>query len=826
MASNAIDDGPTGRRRVTGLRHSLVLATCAAATCLAGLASPALLAQSSKSAIPQDPSRLIIVDCLLPGQVRKLGGQMTYLSPRRPVRTTVSDCEIRGGEYVAYDRANYATALKVWMPQAEAGDPEAQTYVGEIFEKGLGIPPDYQVAAKWYQKAADQGFAKAQMNLAYLYEQGLGVAADPLMALNLYRKASGITGDDLTFASEVTAVRSEMQAQIDQLTTDLESQNDQVAALQKELGASREQLAGRRNALVAAQREAQTLRVQVADLQAKSQVDPQQVAELGRLKQELLAREAKVAQQEQSVAALEASAAAKQAQLSEQLAAASAQDFKLRDELGATASQNDALRKQLEDRQAQLVATDQQVAELRAQLADERASLASDRERLVAQSQSATASEQQKVSELSAQLQSREASLAQQQTRIDELLDKQRAYVAELSQLRTQQAQSVATQQAQAAQIESTRSQLASAQQRLLDTDQRVADLTAQLDADRSRLTVERDRLAQQSAVAGTAQAAQIEQLRKDVAARDARLAELQATIAGLQTEKQQYQAQVEQLRSQESERVAMRSIDATPPKPAVVAPLTKLPKELRAGNYYALIIGNNHYQNMPTLETAVNDAKALDEVLRERYGFKTTLLLDADRAQILTALNDYRTSLKTDDSLLVYYAGHGELDAQNLRGYWLPVNAQRGNTTEWISDQQVTDQIALMQAKHVLVVADSCYSGAMTRSSALTLKSLKGDQINLLIKKAKLPSRTVLTSGGEQPVLDVGGGQHSIFAKVLLEILKSNDGVLEGSALYDALFDPVRQTAAQYKVDQSPRYSQLADAGHLNGEFLFIPRT
>ena len=70
-------------------------------------------------------SSLQVVDCLLPGQVRMIGSQ-SYQTPRRPTKTTASDCEIRGGEYVAYDRANYKTALNVWMPQAEAGDAEAQ----------------------------------------------------------------------------------------------------------------------------------------------------------------------------------------------------------------------------------------------------------------------------------------------------------------------------------------------------------------------------------------------------------------------------------------------------------------------------------------------------------------------------------------------------------------------------------------------------------------------------------------------------------------------------------------------------------------------------
>ena len=50
-------------------------------------------------------SDLEIVDCLLPGQVRQLGNS-SFLSQRRPIRTTTAECSIRGGEYVAYDRAD------------------------------------------------------------------------------------------------------------------------------------------------------------------------------------------------------------------------------------------------------------------------------------------------------------------------------------------------------------------------------------------------------------------------------------------------------------------------------------------------------------------------------------------------------------------------------------------------------------------------------------------------------------------------------------------------------------------------------------------------
>ena len=145
-------------------------------------------------------AKLHVVDCLLPGQVRQLG-QRTFLTARRPIKTTAAECEIRGGEYVAFDRADYQTALKVWMQAAQEGDAEAQTNVGEIFEKGLGTSPNYQAAALWYGKAAEQGNVRAQFNLGTLYETGRGVPMNKLTALNWYRAAWGMASDDVVFSS-------------------------------------------------------------------------------------------------------------------------------------------------------------------------------------------------------------------------------------------------------------------------------------------------------------------------------------------------------------------------------------------------------------------------------------------------------------------------------------------------------------------------------------------------------------------------------------------------------------------------------------------------
>jgi len=179
---------------------------------------------------------LQVVDCLLPGQVRRLG-QTRYITARRPIMTTAADCRIRGGEYTEFDRADYRTALNVWLPTAEAGDPEAQTNVGEIFERGLGTDPNYDAALIWYRKAAEQGFARAQFNLGTLYERGLGVEADKLAALNWYRKAWGMPEDSVVYQAAAWDAReqqrqkfaAEIAEKTDQITL-LESQVDRLRA--------------------------------------------------------------------------------------------------------------------------------------------------------------------------------------------------------------------------------------------------------------------------------------------------------------------------------------------------------------------------------------------------------------------------------------------------------------------------------------------------------------------------------------------------------------------------------------------------------------------
>jgi hypothetical protein len=242
-------------------------------------------------------------------------------------------------------------------------------------------------------------------------------------------------------------------------------------------------------------------------------------------------------------------------------------------------------------------------------------------------------------------------------------------------------------------------------------------------------------------------------------------------------------------------------------------------------GSYHALVIGNNKYTKFPALRTAVGDAEAVATVLRERYGFKVRLLRDATRVQILSALNELREALTEKDNLLIYYAGHGDLDQKNQRGYWLPVDAEPGNTANWISNVDVSDLLNLMAVKHLLVVADSCYAATLTRSAAGRLEpTLTQEELNRAVQTlAAKRARMVMTSGGVEPVLDGAGGQHSVFAMVFLEVLESNTGVMLGRDLFRLLQLRVNAMAQRWSVPQVPEYAPIKYAGHEGGDFFFL---
>jgi hypothetical protein len=247
-------------------------------------------------------------------------------------------------------------------------------------------------------------------------------------------------------------------------------------------------------------------------------------------------------------------------------------------------------------------------------------------------------------------------------------------------------------------------------------------------------------------------------------------------------------------------------------PKEGASVVFLPIPANVNFGNYYAVIIGNNAYRYLPRLTTAVKDARDIAELLQTAYGFKVTLLTDATRQQIIDALDQMRRTLTEQDNLLIYYAGHGWLDVEADRGFWLPVDADENKRAGWLSNSDITDTARSTRAKHILVVVDSCYAGTLTRGVSPQLDN------PAVARLAQKRARTALTSGGLEPVADAGGEGHSVFAKAFLDALRENQGVVDMGQL---------SLTVRYRVmlgaQQTPQYGDIRQTGHEGGDFLFV---
>jgi TPR repeat protein len=92
--------------------------------------------------------------------------------------------------YGAFQRGYFLTAFALALERAKAEDAAAQTLLGELLSRGLGVKQDLAAAADWYRLAADQGDPEALYALGRLYLEGSGVEQDFAKAAELFEQAA------------------------------------------------------------------------------------------------------------------------------------------------------------------------------------------------------------------------------------------------------------------------------------------------------------------------------------------------------------------------------------------------------------------------------------------------------------------------------------------------------------------------------------------------------------------------------------------------------------------------------------------------------------
>jgi len=237
--------------------------------------------------------------------------------------------------------------------------------------------------------------------------------------------------------------------------------------------------------------------------------------------------------------------------------------------------------------------------------------------------------------------------------------------------------------------------------------------------------------------------------------------------------------------------------------------------------NYYALVIGVDDYTGTgwPQLGTARADAEAMGNILQSHYGFNVMGLTgsQATRGNILRALGQLM-NLTASDALLIYFAGHGFYDEQMDEGYWIPHGAQRFRMgqpakEDWLWNSSISRVLNALPAKHVLLMADTCYGGSLFRGEEEVLKS------NQWYRRAMgVPSRYLITSGNLEPVLD-SGIRHSVFAQEILNYLQYGEqDIFSASDIAVSIRAKVSELTGQLV-----RMGPLVSPAHAGGEFVFV---
>ena len=243
--------------------------------------------------------------------------------------------------------------------------------------------------------------------------------------------------------------------------------------------------------------------------------------------------------------------------------------------------------------------------------------------------------------------------------------------------------------------------------------------------------------------------------------------------------------------------------------------------KRIGMGKYYALIIGIDNYRGVWTpLKNAVNDAKAVEGILRKKYRMDEIITLYNESAtgeNIIKALESLVGKVQEADNVFIFYSGHGEFKKELNKGFWVPVDAESTSTFKYISNSDIQTFLGAIKSRHTLLIADACFSGDIFRGKTISVPFEESEKYYQKVNQ--LESRQAMTSGGIEPVMDGGKDGHSVFTYYLLRSLENNESkYFDAGQLYNDLKIPVTNNS-----DQSPQLQPIKNTGDAGGQFIFI---
>lgn len=232
---------------------------------------------------------------------------------------------------------------------------------------------------------------------------------------------------------------------------------------------------------------------------------------------------------------------------------------------------------------------------------------------------------------------------------------------------------------------------------------------------------------------------------------------------------------------------------------------------------YYGLIIGIDEYEDssLPHLDNPIKDADKLYNALISNYTFdedNIIILRNPNRADIVNALDFLSSIVTPEDNLLIFYAGHGNMDERADVGYWLPSDAYLSSSANWFRNSTLVDYLKLINSRHTLLITDACFAGSIFKVSRSGFP--KQDRAYEVLYD--LNSRKAMTSGTLTEVPD-----RSSFTKYLLERLNENQlTYLSSSELFNSF-----RMAVINNSDALPQHGVIQNVGDEGGDFIFLKK-
>jgi hypothetical protein len=250
------------------------------------------------------------------------------------------------------------------------------------------------------------------------------------------------------------------------------------------------------------------------------------------------------------------------------------------------------------------------------------------------------------------------------------------------------------------------------------------------------------------------------------------------------------------------------------------------------SGKQYALVVGTDNYTGgWKKLPNAVNDARAIRDELAQDYGFEVQLLEDKPMDTIYKAIGEYYRTLQPNDQLILYFAGHGDMETEMLDDGFIvcadskPRDADltRNSYIQYIKLQKMINKIP---ARQVLVMLDVCHGGTFNQKRSDPVKTMVNRNVRqFLVDQSQFTCRKFLSSVGTDEAFDGKPGDHSPFANLLLQVLRARGNNSNGIVTLTSIFS-VLQTASMNETATLKISPQRDGFGKDNPEsdFILIP--